>query len=94
MVMIQIFGQAGANEFVTVYLENSRYYRLNYQYAPKLKSVSPRAASSEEVVQLQVSTGVTGYKTTASYSSATGGAAGRQRHGGKRTRTHSAAREF
>ena len=52
--MIQIFGQAGANEFVTVYLDDSfHYYRLNYQYSPKLKSVSPRAASSEEAVQLQ-----------------------------------------
>ena len=54
MVMIQVFGQAGPNEFVTVYLDNAfRYQALNYAHAPKMKSVAPRAASSEEAIQLQ-----------------------------------------
>jgi len=52
-VMIEVTGEHGAGEMVSLTLKNSYYYYgLGHSYSPTLTGVSPKAASSEAPLTL------------------------------------------
>ena len=51
--MIEVFDQSGAGQFVTATKENAfYYYPYNDLYVPRMKSISPHSASSEEAITI------------------------------------------